>query len=169
MGTPRGKKFFVERGYVAPHQTATPIEANRVHADVFWIVREPMRAGHLYDLRLATQEVKCEIVSIDEVMDSSTLEATKEKREQLERNEVGRLTLQTRSPLVIDNHDRIPKLGRFVIVDDYQICGGGTIFFCRYTDRIVAKSINIFLVEGQISAEAHAARTGPLGAVRQLY
>ena len=47
------------------HQTETPIEANRVHADVFWIVREPMRMGHLYDLRLATQEVKCEVVSID--------------------------------------------------------------------------------------------------------
>src|SRR2546430_4699014 len=128
MGTPRGKKFFVERGYVASHKTDTPIEANRVHADVFWIVREPMRAGHLYDLRLATQEVKCEIVSIDEVMDSSTLETIKDKREQLERNEVGRLTLQTRSPLVIDNHDRIPKLGRFVIADDGQICGGGAIF-----------------------------------------
>ena len=159
------EQIFVERGYVASHQTDTPIEANRVHADVFWIVREPMRAGHLYDLRLATQEVKCEIVSIDEVMDSSTLEAMKDKREQLERNEVGRLTLQTRSPLVIDNHDRIPKLGRFVIVDDDQICGGGTIFGGVYTDRTVAKSKNIFWVEGKITAEARAARTGHRGAV----
>jgi len=159
------EQIFVERGYVASHQTETPIEANRVHADVFWIVREPMRLGHLYDLRLATQDVKCEIVSIDEVTDSSTLQATKDKREQLERNEVGRLTLQTRSPLVIDNHDRIPKLGRFVIVDDGQICGGGTIFGGVYTDRTVAKSKNIFWVEGKITAEARAARTGHRGAV----
>ena len=165
IGITLTEQIFVERGYVASHQTDTPIEANRVHADVFWIVREPMRAGHLYDLRLATQEVKCEIVSIDEVMDSSTLEATKDKREQLERNEVGRLTLQTRSPLVIDNHDRIPKLGRFVIVDDDRICGGGTIFGGVYTDRTVAKSKNIFWVEGKITAEARAARTGHRGAV----
>jgi len=159
------EQIFVERGYVASHQTDTPIEANRVHADVFWIVREPMRSGRLYDLRLATQEVKCEIVSIDQVMDSSSLESTTDKREQLERNEVGRLTIQTRSPLVIDNHDRIPKLGRFVIVDDDQICGGGTIFGGVYTDRIVAKSKNIFWVEGKITAEARAARTGHRGAV----
>ena len=165
IGITLSEQIFVERGYVASHQTDTPIEANRVHADVFWIVREPMRAGHLYDLRLATQEVKCEIVSIDEVMDSSTLEATKDKREQLERNEVGRLTLQTRSPLVIDNHDRIPKLGRFVIVDDGQIFGGGTIFGGVYTDRTVAKSKNIFWVEGKITAQARAARTGHRGAV----
>src|SRR5213592_704498 len=93
IGITLTEQIFVERGYVASHQTETPIEANRIHADVFWIVREPMRIGHLYDLRLATQDVKCEIVSINQVMDSSTLEATKEKREQLERNEVGRLTI----------------------------------------------------------------------------
>ena len=165
IGITLTEQIFVERGYVASHQTDTPIEANRVHADVFWIVREPMRSGRLYDLRLATQEVKCEIVSIDQVMDSSSLESTTDKREQLERNEVGRLTIQTRSPLVIDNHDRIPKLGRFVIVDDDQICGGGTIFGGIYTDRIVAKSKNIFWVEGKITAEARAARTGHRGAV----
>jgi bifunctional enzyme CysN/CysC len=165
IGITLTEQIFVERGYVASHQTDTPIEANRVHADVFWIVREPMRSGRLYDLRLATQEVKCEIVSIDQVMDSSSLESTTDKREQLERNEVGRLTIQTRSPLVIDNHDRIPKLGRFVIVDDDQICGGGTIFGGVYTDRIVAKSKNIFWVEGKITAEARAARTGHRGAV----
>jgi bifunctional enzyme CysN/CysC len=165
IGITLAEQIFVERGYVASLQSETPIEANRVHADVFWIVREPMRPGHLYDLRLATQQVKCEIVSIDQVMDSSTLEATKEKREQLERNEVGRLTIQTRSPLVIDNHDRIPTLGRFVIVDDGQICGGGTIFGGVYTDRTVAKSKNIFWVEGKITARARAARIGHRGAV----
>src|SRR5205807_4837481 len=142
------------------------IEANRIHADVFWIVREPMRVGHPYDLRLATQDVKCEIVSIDEVMDSSTLEATKEKRNQLERNEVGRMTIQTRAPLVIDNHDRIPKLGRFVIAHDGQICGGGTIVGGVYTDRRTAtKSKNIFWVEGKITAQSRAARLGHRGAV----
>ena len=165
LGITLTEQIFVERGYVASHQSETPIETNRIHVDVFWIVREPMRIGHLYDLRLATQEVKCEIVSIDSVMDSSTLEATNEKRQQLERNEVGRLTIQTRSPLVIDNHDRIPTLGRFVIADDGRICGGGTIFGGVYTDRTVAKSKNIFWVEGKITAQDRAARTGHRGAV----
>ena len=64
------EQIFVERGYVASHESETPIETNRFHADLFWIVREPLRVGHLYDLRLATQELKCEIVSIEEVMDS---------------------------------------------------------------------------------------------------
>ncbi len=165
IGITLTEQIFVERGYVGSHQSETPIEANRVHADVFWIVRDPMRVGHLYDLRLATQEVKCEIASIDQVMDSATLETTNDKRDRLERNEVGRLTIQTRAPLVIDNHDRIPNLGRFVIVDDGQICGGGTIFGGVYTDRTVAKSKNIFWVEGKVTAHDRAARTGHRGAV----
>jgi len=99
------------------------------------------------------------------VMDSSTLETKSDGREQLERNEIGRLTIQTRSPLVIDNHDRVPNLGRFVIVDDGHICGGGTIFGGVYTDRTVAKSKNIFWTEGKITAHQRAIRSGHRGAV----
>ena len=165
VGITLTEQIFVERGYVGSHQSETPIETNRVRADIFWIVQEPMRVGHLYDLRLATQEVKCEVVSIDEIMDSATLESTKDKRDRIERNEVGRLTIQTRAPLVIDNHERIPNLGRFVIVDEGQICGGGTIFGGVYTDRTIAKSKNIFWTEGKITASDRAARMGHRGAV----
>ena len=165
IGITLAEQIFVERGYVASHQNETPVETNRFHADLFWIVREPLRIGHFYDLRLATQEVKCQIVSIEQVMDSSTLEKTSDAREQLQRNEIGRLAIQTRGPLVIDNYDRVPNLGRFVIVDDGKICGGGTIFGGVYTDRTVAKSKNIFWTEEKITARERALRTGHRGAV----
>lgn len=165
IGITLAEQIFIERGYIASHQDETPIETNRFHADLFWIVREPLRIGHLYDLRLATQQVKCQIVSIEQVMDSSTLETSSDGREQLQRNEIGKLTIQTRAPLVIDNHDRIPNLGRFVITDDGQICGGGTIFGGVYTDRTIAKSKNIFWTEGKITARARAVRSGHRGAV----
>ncbi len=165
IGITLSEQIFVERGYVASHENETPIETNRFHADLFWIVREPLRVGRFYDLRLATQEVKCQIVSIERVMDSSTLETKTHGREQLERNEVGRLIIQTRGPLVMDNHDRIPNLGRFVIVDDRKICGGGTIFGGVYTDRQVTKSQNIFWTEGKITARARALRSDHRGAV----
>jgi bifunctional enzyme CysN/CysC len=165
IGITLSEQIFVERGYVASHENETPIETNRFHADLFWIVREPLRPGHLYELRLATQDVKCQIVSIEQVTDSSTLETKSDGREQLERNEIGRLTIQTRGPLVIDNHDRIPNLGRFIIVDDGKICGGGTIFGGVYTDRQAAKSKNIFWTEGKITARERAIRSGHRGAV----
>src|SRR6202008_1492235 len=165
IGITLTEQIFVERGHVASHQNETPIETNRFHADLFWIAREPLRVGHFYELRLATQQVKCQIVSIEQVMDSATMKISSDQREQLERNEIGRLTIQTRAPLVIDNHDRIPNLGRFVIIDDGKIHGGGTIFGGVYTDRSVAKSKNIFWTEGKITAHARAVRSGHRGAV----
>jgi bifunctional enzyme CysN/CysC len=165
VGITLSEQIFVERGYVASHENETPIETNRFHADLFWIVREPLRVGHFYDLRVATQNVKCQIVSIEQVMDSSTLQMKSDRREQLERNEIGRLTIQTRGPLVIDNHDHIPNLGRFVIVDDGRIRGGGTILGGVYTDRKAAKSKNIFWTEGKITARQRAMRSGHRGAV----
>ena len=165
IGITLAEQIFVERGYVASHQTETPIGTNRFHADLFWIAREPMRIGRLYTVRLATQAVKCQVVSIEQKMDSSTLEIAINNYEQLERNEVGRLTIHTRAPLVIDNHERIANLGRFVLVDDDRICGGGTIFGGVYTDRTVAKSKNIFWTGGKITPRDRAAQAGHRGAV----
>ena len=165
IGITLTEQIFVERGYVASHQAETPIGTNRFHADLFWIAREPMRTGRLYTVRLATQAVKCQVVSIEQKMDSSTLETAVDNCEQLERNEVGRLTIHTRAPLVIDNHERIANLGRFVLVDDDRICGGGTIFGGVYTDRTVAKSKNIFWTGGKITPRDRAAQAGHRGAV----
>ena len=165
IGITLTEQIFVERGYVASHQTETPIETNRFRADLFWIAREPLRVGQPYTVRLATQDVKCQVVSIEQVMDSSTLEIKIDKYEQLDRNEVGRLTIQTRAPLVLDNHDRIANLGRFVLVDDGEIRGGGTIFGGIYTDRTVAKSKNISWTGGKITPGQRALQTGHRGAV----
>ena len=165
IGITLREQIFVERGYVASHSKDAPIETNRFHADLFWIARQPARLSHLYTARLATQEVKCQIVSLDEVMDSSSLERNPTKADQLARNEVGRLTIQTRAPIVLDNHDRLPPLGRFVLVDDGMICGGGIVYDGVYTDRGAIKSKNIFWSEGKITAQERGAQHGHRGAV----
>jgi bifunctional enzyme CysN/CysC len=159
------EQIFVERGYIGSHSKNAPIETNRFHSDLFWIARQPARLSHLYTARLGTQEVKCQIVALDEVMDSSSLERSATKADQLGRNEVGRLTIQTRAPIVLDNHDRVPPLGRFVIVDDGMICGGGIVHGGVYTDRAAIKSKNIFWSEGKINAQARSAQHGHRGAV----
>lgn len=167
IGVTLTEQIFVERGYVASHQKDTPIETNRLHADLFWIARDPLRVDKLYDLRLATQELKAQVVSIESVLDSSTLQPKIDNADvsQLQRNEVGRLTIQTRAPLVLDNHDRIANLGRFVVVDDGMICGGGIVFGGVYTDRATTKSKNIFWTEGKITTQQRALQLGHRGAV----
>lgn len=165
VGITLREQIFVERGYVGSHQAEAPIETNRFHADLFWIARQSARLGHLYTARLATQELKCQIVSVEEVMDSASLERSAGGAEELARNEVGRLTIQTRAPIVLDNHDRIPSLGRFVLVDEDVIVGGGIIYGGVYTNRASIKSKNIFWSEGKITADSRALQHGHRGAV----
>jgi bifunctional enzyme CysN/CysC/sulfate adenylyltransferase subunit 1 len=70
-------------------------------------------AGQRYKLKLTTQELDAEIISVDRVIDASTLEAVREQRNHIARNDVAEITVQTRAPLVMDNHDRLPIMGRF--------------------------------------------------------
>ncbi len=165
LGITLSEQIFVERGYVASHQDERPIETNRLRADIFWLAHEPLRKDVPYSLRLATQEVKCQVVAIEQIMDSSTLEISPNETNEVARNEAGRVTLQTRGPLVLDNHERVPTLGRFVLVKDGRICGGGITFGGVYTERAVVKSRNVSWTEGKITAQRRAALTGHRGAV----
>jgi bifunctional enzyme CysN/CysC len=159
------EQIFVERGHVASHEADAPIESNRFKARLFWMGKRNLAVGERYKLKLATQELDAEIVSIEKIIDASTLENVAEARNYIARNDVAEITIQTRGALVMDNHERNPLLGRFVIVDQRQVAGGGIIFGGVYTDRTKVKSQNIFWSEGEVTAERRALRNGHRGAV----
>ncbi len=160
------EQIFVERGYVGSHQTDTPIETNRFHADLFWIAKEPMRVGRLYDLRLATQEMKCQ-VGLDRGGDG-LIHAGAENGE-------ARPAGAKSSRQADDPNARAARCwtitiafkvsGASLLLMTGQICGGGTIFGGVYTDRTVAKSKNIFWSEAKITRRERAAQMGHRGAV----
>ena len=66
-------QLFVERGSLACHADAAPSLATEFTARIFWLGRTPLAAGRRYKLKLVTQEVECEIKSIEEVVDASTV------------------------------------------------------------------------------------------------
>jgi bifunctional enzyme CysN/CysC len=80
-------------------------------------------------------------------------------------NEVGEVTLQTRAPLVFDNHERVPSLGRFILADEDHLVGGGIIAGGLYTTSNAVKSDNIFWSESEVTAERRAKRNQHRGAV----
>ncbi|MCH7651744.1 MAG: adenylyl-sulfate kinase, partial [Nitrospinae bacterium] len=43
------------------------------------------------------------------------------------KNDVAELTLRTRQPIAFDLFNTIAETGRFVLVDEYDVCGGGII------------------------------------------
>ena len=168
IGITLTEQIFVERGAVAALETAPPYELNRFKARLFWLGREPFRKGRSYKLKLATQEVDCEIESIERLLDSSTLETIERAEGFVGRNEVAELSLRARRPVAFDVHSDIIATGRFVIVDGYEVAGGGIVAADNYPRRTadrLQKSHNIYWSQGKVNSEQRALRNGHRGRV----
>ncbi len=164
------EQIFVERGTVAALEMSPPYELTRFKARVFWLGRMPFLKGRIYRLKLATQEVDCEIESIERVIDASTLEtiSRKEKEVLIGRHEVAELTLRTKRPLAFDVHSEIRATGRFVIVDGFDVSGGGIIAEDHYPKRTsdaLHKSGHLYWSQGKVTAEQRARRQGHPGRI----
>jgi len=165
IGITLTEQIFVERGHVASHEAHAPIESNRFRARLFWMGRRNIDLNQRVKLKLTTQELDAEIVSIDRIIDASTLETLTGGRTHIARNDVADVVIQTRGALVMDNHDQNSIMGRFVLVDDRNVSGGGIIFGGVYTDRTRIKSANIFWSEGNVTRQHRTLRNGHRGAV----
>jgi bifunctional enzyme CysN/CysC len=157
--------IFIERGHIASKEADAPVESNRIHARVFWIGAEPLRIGVRYRLKLVTQDVECEVVGLTNVLDVATLDASPTQGAELCVNEVGDVTFRTRRPVVLDNHDHVPTMGRFVLTDGNSLLGGGVVSRATYTTAKTVKSENIFWTENEVTAERRALRNQHRGAV----
>ncbi len=168
IGLTLAEQIFVERGHFASHADRPPIETNRFKARVFWMGERPLTLNRRYRVKLLTQEVECQLTSIDRVIDASTLESSSGSHRSVLRNEVAEVTIQARSPLVMDNYDRIAPSGRFVLVDGRDVCGGGIVFDGTYLARTPVRSSHLSWSESTVSRQARTERNDHLGAVLWL-
>ncbi len=170
IGITLTEQVFVERGAVAALETHPPYELSRFQARVFWLGKKPFRLGKRYKLKLATQEAVCEIESIEKVIDASTLAEVKRAHGEVHvaRHEVGELTLKLKRPIAFDAVTEIVPTGRFVIVDGFDVAGGGIIPAGNYPRRTAVgdqKSENLYWSHGKVTHEARARRNGHPGCV----
>ncbi len=170
VGITLTEQIFVARGAVAALETLPPYELSSFKARLFWLGRQPLIQRKTYKLKLATQEVECHIESIEKVIDASTLETvSRQPGEQfVGRHEVAELTIHTRKPIAFDVHSEIVPTGRFVIVDGFDVSGGGIVAASNYPRRThdgSTKSENIYWSRGKVTAQQRELRNGHRGCV----
>lgn len=119
-------EFFYNRGDVISHLDNIPVVTDVFKGNLFWLGKDDLIKGKKYKLKLATLEIECEIEKIDRVVDASTLE-TIEDGDRVKRNDVSEITIKTKSPIALDEFSEIETTGRFVLVDDLDVSGGGII------------------------------------------
>ncbi len=120
------EQIYVRRGEVATLASMpAPQTAARIRANLFWLGKKPLEMGKKYILKLNTVRVEAEIETILRVLDASNL--SQKNANLVERNEVAECILKLDRPVACDLAAEFPETGRFVMVDAYEISGGGII------------------------------------------
>tara|TARA_R110000824_G_scaffold155226_1_gene327540 strand:- start:94458 stop:96371 length:1914 start_codon:yes stop_codon:yes gene_type:complete len=166
VGITLDEQIFVERGEIASHIETAPVETDVFRARIFWLGHEPMTVGKAYKLKLGTLEAQVTVQSIERIIDTSDL--SNNASMQVERNQVAEVVLRSRRMLALDSFIDFPSTGRFVLVEKFDIAGGGIISMDGYADQrdaITARGTNITRAEHTITQEARAFRNGHKGGV----
>ena len=165
-GVTLSDQLFVERGSVAVHAADAPSLATEFTARIFWLGRTPLAAGKRYKLKLVTQEVECEIKTLEEVVDASTVQ-TIPGAESVRTNDAAKVVIHTRRPVAVDLFERVPTLGRLVLVDGFDVAGGGIVVDVpeRFTAANVVAEAGVNADVSQVARGERHLRHGHRGAV----
>jgi bifunctional enzyme CysN/CysC len=165
-GVTLSDQLFVERGAVAVHADDAPSLATEFTARIFWLGRTPLAAGKRYKLKLVTQEVECEIKTLEEVVDASTVQ-TIPGADSVRTNDAAKVIIHTRRPVAIDLFERVPMLGRLVLVDGFDVAGGGIVVDIpeRFAAANVVADAGVNADVSQVARGERHLRHGHRGAV----
>ncbi len=163
VGVTLDEQIFVERGEIASHQETLPLVSTAFRANLFWLGKRPLERGRKYQLRLATRETDCEVATIHRIIDTMDL-AQQQGGTSVAKNQVAELTLRTKLPVAFDLSASFEATGRFVLVDDYDIAGGGIVTELVRDEqdflREEARRRDFAWVKGEVNAEQRAQQYG---------
>jgi bifunctional enzyme CysN/CysC len=168
VGITLDEQIFVERGEIATHQEQLPLVSTAFKANLFWLGKRPLEQGRTYLLRVATKEVDCEVAAIHRIIDTMDLNQQLGSGTVV-RNQVAELTVRTKTPVAFDLSSSFEATGRFVLVDDYDIAGGGIVTEMLRDDqeflREEARRRDFAWVKGEVGIEERAQQYGHRAAI----
>lgn len=120
------EQIYINRGDILCKADEEHLQVSTlVRVEIFWMGREPMEMSKEYKLKMGTAKVPVKIKKIEKVMDASNLHNS--KKDKVERHDVATLILECAAPIAFDLAGTMDATSRFVIVDKYDISGGGII------------------------------------------
>lgn len=127
IGFTMKEQIYITRGeMMAIAGEPQPKTASRISANIFWLGKKDFVPGRLYFLKIGGEKVRVEVEEVKGVIDSSNLSST-DTKQAVEKHEVAEVILKTDKPIAFDTVRESAGTSRFVIVDNYEIAGGGII------------------------------------------
>lgn len=103
-----------------------PFVSSKFKANIFWVGKSPLVKNKNYKLKIGTMKIDTKLVDVLNIIDAAELNINKFK-DQVERHDVAECVFETVKPIAFDVISNFEQSGRFVIVDNYEISGGGII------------------------------------------
>ncbi len=120
-------QIYVRRGEIACKAGEEPPAVGRTfRASMFWLGKSPLVPGKEYIIKSCTAKTVCRIAKIHSVLDAASLGKTTDAA-QARRHDIADCTIVCEREIAFDIGASLPATGRFVIVDNYEISGGGII------------------------------------------
>jgi bifunctional enzyme CysN/CysC len=126
-GLTLNEQIYVTRGEIAtrgdePHPKLT----TRLRTNLFWLGKAPLIQKKQYLLKLGTTKVPMVVEEVLRVMNASNLD-TYPQKDKVERHEIAECIIKCNRAIAFDTTEEIALTSRFVIVDGYEIWGGGIV------------------------------------------
>jgi bifunctional enzyme CysN/CysC len=141
------EQIYLSRGALACRVDEMPPKVgNCLKVSLFWLGREPLVPGKEYYFKTGTSKVRCQLTEITKVIDASSLDA-QTKKEKVERHEVADCVFTLQKAIAFDLVMDLPQTSRFVLVDEYEIAGGGIIRDVddhrqnEYSDKLIKRQL----------------------------
>ncbi|MFN5351645.1 MAG: adenylyl-sulfate kinase [Alphaproteobacteria bacterium] len=166
VGITLSDQIFIERGDIISHEKDTPFLSNIFRAKLFWIGDEPLFVGASYLMKINTSEYQVSVKEIEKVIDTNNLSDSKESK--VVKSNVAEVVFRIKGLAALDDFSENNISGRFVLLQNYRICGGGIIDltgFKNLRSEASAKSKNLFEVESKIDPHLRAINNGHKGGV----
>ncbi len=117
----------VERGQVGFDIRHPPLITDYLTADVFWIGAEPLQTNGKIDILCGTQRCSAQIENISKIISPALLKVICTDADELQDSQVASVKIKLVSPMCVDPFDKLPELGRFAMVRNGRITGGGVV------------------------------------------
>ena len=132
------KQIYINRGEIACKVDEKPPQVSkRIRVSLVWLGHQPMVPQKQYHIKLGSAKVRCQIESIDKIIDAS--DYSTEDKDRIEHHDVAQCILSLHSPLAFDLSETLADTSRFVIVDDYEIRGGGIVLESLSDDQTIMR------------------------------
>lgn len=140
IGLELNEKIFVEKGNIISEITKPPSLVNIFEARIFWFSNQRLQINKKYKIKINTTDYDITFSKIKKIINIDDL--TEKKNDDVQKNNVADVLIESESILCLDNFELVNNTGKFSLIDQFEVVGGGVVKSASKSD-LTDSNLNI--------------------------